>query len=86
MNVSDRFRNGRFYFFDEGSKVMKHDNRVILLSIHNKLQGGGGCEVPETSIVNVNTAIFLYKFQYAPNKNKKKKSGGGDFPSKIIFV
>lgn len=47
---------------------------------------GGGCEVPETSIVNVNTAIFLYKFQYAPNKNKKKKSGGGDAPSKIIFV
>lgn len=40
-------------------------------------RGGGGCEVPETSIVNVNTAIFLYKFQYAPNKNKKKEVGRG---------
>lgn len=59
MNVSDRFRNGRFYFFDEGSRVMKDDNRVILLSTQyttNCMEGGG------SKYLNVNTAIFLIQF------------------------
>lgn len=39
---------------------MKDDNRVILLSIHNKLHGFGGGG--GSKYLNVNTAIFLIQF------------------------